>query len=448
MSSKRAAPHCCMAIGVAAISRFITPKPSAPAAAATMNTGWRTISPSGRPARRGVARRRRREVDERQQRHAPAAPPRPARRRRRRSAPANTSRVRAARFGPGDRAEQAAGHHQRDGLLAPCGAPVRRPQSGTGWRWRCSSRPPPWPSQQPEVACPRPRTHRARRRRARPPRPIWNERLRPEARWCARPGRCTARRRPRSPSPAASPSSRSGASARPTRPLMAMKVTLLVRNRPWQSGQQPEVAVHALSQCKCAHSDAASGAVSARSTRAPRLDGLEALSQRGLLFLRRESAFRPREHQQRCDARRGLRQRPRRGRQGQHQPQLLALRHGQPARHVHDLVDLRNAVAAALFAGGDRDALPMRPLLLRAFAVELEHAALRDQGLDAGRTQLRGLLDQPVHPFVGRHADGQVHLARELRAPAAGARPPAPARRCAPCVRPRPRIRRLGHRTA
>jgi hypothetical protein len=38
-----------MASGVAAISRFITPKPSAPAATATMKAGWRAISDSGRP---------------------------------------------------------------------------------------------------------------------------------------------------------------------------------------------------------------------------------------------------------------------------------------------------------------------------------------------------------------------------------------------------------------
>jgi hypothetical protein len=38
-----------MAMGVAAISRFMMPKLKAPVAAATMNTGWRMISPSGRP---------------------------------------------------------------------------------------------------------------------------------------------------------------------------------------------------------------------------------------------------------------------------------------------------------------------------------------------------------------------------------------------------------------
>ncbi len=45
-----------MAIGVAAISRFMTPKPSAPATAATMNTGRRASTASGRAAlRRGTA---------------------------------------------------------------------------------------------------------------------------------------------------------------------------------------------------------------------------------------------------------------------------------------------------------------------------------------------------------------------------------------------------------
>ena len=39
-----------MASGVAAIKRFITPKPRAPQAAATMKTGWRMISRRGRPS--------------------------------------------------------------------------------------------------------------------------------------------------------------------------------------------------------------------------------------------------------------------------------------------------------------------------------------------------------------------------------------------------------------
>ena len=41
--------HCCMAMGVAAISRFMTPKPNALPMAATMNTGCDMISLSGRP---------------------------------------------------------------------------------------------------------------------------------------------------------------------------------------------------------------------------------------------------------------------------------------------------------------------------------------------------------------------------------------------------------------
>ena len=41
--------HCCMAMGVAAISKFITPKPNALPMAATMNTGCAMISLSGRP---------------------------------------------------------------------------------------------------------------------------------------------------------------------------------------------------------------------------------------------------------------------------------------------------------------------------------------------------------------------------------------------------------------
>ncbi len=50
-ASEKGRPHICMAIGVAAISRFMMPKLKAPVAAATMNTGWRMISRSGRPCR-------------------------------------------------------------------------------------------------------------------------------------------------------------------------------------------------------------------------------------------------------------------------------------------------------------------------------------------------------------------------------------------------------------
>ena len=48
-ASSKPRPHCCMANGVAAMSRFMTPYPSAALTAATINAGCRAISHSGRP---------------------------------------------------------------------------------------------------------------------------------------------------------------------------------------------------------------------------------------------------------------------------------------------------------------------------------------------------------------------------------------------------------------
>ena len=89
----------------------------------------------------------------------------------------------------------------------------------------------------------------------------------------------------------------------------------------------------------------------------------------------------------------------------------------QPRRQVDRCVDHGHAVAAALLAGRDGNALPVRLLARRALALGPEHAALGQQGLDAGRAQFGGFFDQPVHPFVGGHAHGQMHLAPALRAP-------------------------------
>ncbi len=84
--------------------------------------------------------------------------------------------------------------------------------------------------------------------------------------------------------------------------------------------------------------------------------------------------------------------------------------------------------------------------LSAALAFELEHAALGHQRGDAGHAQFGGFFDQPVHALVGGDARQQVHGARVLRARWRGARPPAPAHRCGPCAARWPRIRRPGRR--
>ena len=57
-------------------------------------------------------------------------------------------------------------------------------------------------------------------------------------------------------------------------------------------------------------------------------------------------------------------------------------------------------------------AMPCQCNCLRAARspFRFEHAALGHQWLDAGRTQLGGFLDQPVHSLVGGHPNDQVHL--------------------------------------
>ncbi len=83
---------------------------------------------------------------------------------------------------------------------------------------------------------------------------------------------------------------------------------------------------------------------------------------------------------------------------------------GQRQRRMHG----GHAVAPALLAGGHRYRLPVRLALGGALAGQLDDAARRGHGLDAGGAEFGGLFHQPVHALVGRHADHQMHGARGL----------------------------------
>jgi len=75
-------------------------------------------------------------------------------------------------------------------------------------------------------------------------------------------------------------------------------------------------------------------------------------------------------------------------------------------------MDHQHPVASALLACGHRHSLPVGAFLVAALALELEHAALGQQGREAGGTQLGGFFHQPVHALVGRDAGQQMHFAR------------------------------------
>jgi hypothetical protein len=103
----------------------------APATAATMNTGCRSDLRHRPAATAGFPWRAGRKAHERHQHH------RHQRHTGQREVGAAKGRQQVARvrrqIGPMTRPEQAAGHHQRHGLLAPGRwRPVRRPRSGTG----------------------------------------------------------------------------------------------------------------------------------------------------------------------------------------------------------------------------------------------------------------------------------------------------------------------------
>ena len=69
----------------------------------------------------------------------------------------------------------------------------------------------------------------------------------------------------------------------------------------------------------------------------------------------------------------------------------------------------RHAVAAALLASGHRHRLPVLLFFLGSLTGQAQHAAAGVQRLQAGCAHFSGFFDQPVHAFVGRHAQRQLH---------------------------------------
>ena len=123
-----------------------------------------------------------------------------------------------------------------------------------------------------------------------------------------------------------------------------MNVTLLVRKKPWHSVSSRQAAIHCarrLAARGSSHASSASGAVSARSTRAPRRDRHEAARQRSAFLGRRRGRLRGRSERDQCatgghPAGRASR-RAARGCEAQHDPPSIAgdrPGRGRPASHA------------------------------------------------------------------------------------------------------------------
>src|SRR5262249_30485088 len=68
------------------------------------------------------------------------------------------------------------------------------------------------------------------------------------------------------------------------------------------------------------------------------------------------------------------------------------------------LRDLRNPVASALLASGDCDRTPVLDLPGSLPVIQVDHAALREQGRYSPHAQLGCLLNHPVHSLAARDA--------------------------------------------
>ena len=169
---------------------------------------------------------------------------------------------------------------------------------------------------------------------------------------------------------------------------------------------------------------AASGAVSARSTRGPRVIGRSPRCARPSSSAGREPPSGPDSSVNGPAAAPGSGSALRIRRQRQ-QPRSPAC----GSERAWQCRQPRRRVRIGICTGGTRlrphcsqaaIAMPCQCacFLLGPLAVQPQHAALAHQGLDARGTELGGLLDQPVHPLVGRHAEREVDGAPASRSTA------------------------------
>ena len=192
---------------------------------------------------------------------------------------------------------------------------------------------------------------------------------------------------------------------------MAMNTTLFTRNRPWQAMSSSSCRFKASSRPRWA--SAASGAVSARSTRAPNETGRKPAARAaassvalrppsGPLSSSRSPEAATCSRQGSACSRLSSRRRGARGQVGQPDRQRQRRRHrGHP-------------VAATLLTGRHRHRLPVLRLALGALARQAQHRTLAHQRLDRGHAELGGLFHQRIHAVVGGHAQRQRHRMRQF----------------------------------
>ncbi|MNG75395.1 hypothetical protein D3C79_338990 [compost metagenome] len=85
---------------------------------------------------------------------------------------------------------------------------------------------------------------------------------------------------------------------------------------------------------------------------------------------------------------------------------------GTPGFQLHRLADFRDAVAAALFAGGDGNLLPLLNFFRQAFAGKRNAATLGKQRGNDVDPQLDGFLNGELHFLTARNYLTQMQIER------------------------------------
>ena len=85
-----------------------------------------------------------------------------------------------------------------------------------------------------------------------------------------------------------------------------------------------------------------------------------------------------------------------------------------PVLQIHRRADLRDTIAAALFAGRNGNFLPLLDLFVQTFRIQFNAAALRKKWRNEAYTQFNGFLNGELHLFPTRHHLAQVNVQRRF----------------------------------
>ena len=83
-----------------------------------------------------------------------------------------------------------------------------------------------------------------------------------------------------------------------------------------------------------------------------------------------------------------------------------------PLLQIHRRADLRNTVAATLFASRNGDFLPLLDLFVQTFRIQFNAAALRKKWRNEAYTQFNGFLYGELHFLAARHHLAQMDVQR------------------------------------